>query len=112
MAERQISKATQEKLAELQLLQQRLSLFSAQKQQFQMQLAEVENALAELVKAKPPIYKMVGELLIEKKPDELKKELEEHKVELDIRVKSLDKQESKTKESALSLQKEISAELK
>jgi prefoldin beta subunit len=112
MAERQISKATQEKLAELQLLQQRLTLFNAQKQQFQMQLAEVENALAELVKAKPPIYKMVGELLIEKKPDELKKELEEHKVELDIRVKSLDKQESKTKESALSLQKEISAELK
>jgi len=112
MAERQISQATQEKLAELQLLQQRLSLFSAQKQQFQMQLAEVENALAELVKAKPPIYKMVGELLIEKKPDELKKELEEHKTELDIRVKSLDKQESKTKESALSLQKEISAELK
>jgi prefoldin beta subunit len=112
MVEKQISKATQEKFAELQLLQQRLSIFSAQKQQFQLQLAEVENALAELVKAKPPIYKLVGELLIEKKPEELKTELEERKTELDIRVKSLDKQESKTKESLIELQKEISAELK
>jgi len=110
--EQKFSKVTQEKIAELQMMQQRLSLFSGQKQQFQIQMAEVENALAEISNAKPPVYKMVGEIMIEKNLDELKNELQEKKVELDIRIKSLEKQESKAKEQALALQKEISAELK
>lgn len=110
--EQKFSKVTQEKIAELQMMQQRLSLFSGQKQQFQIQMAEVENALAEIGNAKPPVYKMVGEIMIEKNLDELKNELQEKKVELDIRIKSLEKQESRAKEQALALQKEISAELK
>jgi len=112
MAERKISKETQEKIAELQMLQQRLNLFANQKQVFQVQQIEIENALKELKEAKPPVYKLVGELLIEKSVDELKKELEEKKSDLDIRIKSLDKQESKTKEKILDLQKEVTEELK
>lgn len=107
-----MSRSAQEKLGELQLLQQRLTLFSAQKQQFQVQLAEVENALNELGKTKSTAYKMVGEILLERPADELKKELDDKKVELDIRVKTLEKQENKTKETALVLQKEVQAELK
>ena len=94
------------------MLQQRLTLFNSQRQQFQIQLAEVENALGELAKAKAPVYKMVGELLVEKGIDDLKKELADKKEELDLRVKTLEKQESKIKESALALQKEVQAALK
>ncbi len=101
-----------EKIGELQMLQQRLTMFNAQRQQFQIQLAEVENALGELSKAKAPVYKMVGELLVEKQIDDLKKELAEKKDELELRVKTLEKQEGKIKESALALQKEVQAALK
>ena len=94
------------------MLQQRLQLFTAQKQQFQMQMIEVENALTEIEKTKNSVYRLVGEILIEKPAEEVKKELKEKKEELDLRIKTLDKQEAKTKESALALQKEISAELK
>ncbi|MBI4095394.1 MAG: prefoldin subunit beta [DPANN group archaeon] len=109
---REMSSKAQEKLGELQLLQQRLTLFGAQKQQFQVQLAEVDNAINELGKTKSTAYKMVGEILLERPADELKKELDDKKVELDIRVKTLEKQETKTKDSALALQKELQAELK
>ena len=109
---KELPEKAKEKIAELQMLQQRLTLFNSQRQQFQIQLAEVENALGELAKAKAPVYKMVGELLVEKQIDDLKKELAEKKEELDLRVKTLEKQESKIKESALALQKEVQAALK
>ena len=109
---KELPEKAKEKIAELQMLQQRLTLFNSQRQQFQIQLAEVENALGELAKAKAPVYKMVGELLVEKGIDDLKKELADKKEELDLRVKTLEKQESKIKESALALQKEVQAALK
>jgi len=111
MAEK-LSKETQGKIQELQLLQQRLQLFTAQKQQFQMQMIEVENALEEISKSKGAVYRLIGEILVEKSADEVKKDLTDKKEELDLRIKTLDKQETKTRESALALQKEISAELK
>ena len=109
---KELPEQAKEKIAELQMLQQRLTMFNAQRQQFQIQLAEVENALGELTKAKAPVYKMVGELLVEKQVDDLKKELAEKKDELDLRVKTLEKQEGRIKESALALQKEVQAALK
>ena len=107
-----LSKGTQEKIQELQLLQQRLQLFTAQKQQFQMQMIEVENALEEIGKSKGSVYRLIGEILVEKSADDVKKDLSEKKEELGLRIMTLDKQETKTRESALALQKEISAELK
>jgi len=112
MVQEKISKLAQGKINELQLLQQRLTLFGAQKQQFQIQQAEVENALGEVEKSKGTIYRLVGEILVEKQKDELKKELDEKKEELDLRIKTFEKQENKIKEHALALQKEIQAELK
>lgn len=113
MAEREkITAQAQEKIQELQLLQQRLALFAQQKQAFQLQMMEVENALAEVEKSKGPFYKMVGEILVEKAPEELKKELQEKKTDLDIRLKSFDKQETRTREQALEIQKEVAKAIK
>ncbi len=77
-----------------------------------MQLAEIENALGEIEKSKGLIYRQIGEILVEKNPEELKKELAEKKEEMDLRIKTLEKQENKTKEQALALQREVQAELK
>ena len=106
-----VTKEIQEKIGELQLLQQRVSVFATQKQQIQLQLIEIENALAELEKASSPVFKLVGEILIEKQPEELKKELKEKKEDIDIRIKSIDKQEEKTRESLENLQKELMSKL-
>jgi len=112
MVEKSHDEGTHEKIQELQLLQQRLSLFAAQKQQFQLHLIETDGALAELEKAKPPVYKMVGELLVEKSIADLKKELKERKEEFDLRLKTIEKQESKSRERAQELQKEITGSMK
>lgn len=110
--ENKIPKEIQEKIGELQLLQQRLNLFANQKQIFQLQKIELENALRELKGAKAPVYKLVGEILIEKSPDTLKKELEEKNNDVDIRIKSLEKQEKSSKDKAMDLQKEVAKKLK
>jgi prefoldin beta subunit len=107
-----ITAQAQEKIQELQLLQQRLAVFAQQKQAFQLQMMELENALAEVEKSKGPFYKMVGEILVEKTPEELKKLLQERKTDIDIRIKSFDKQESKTREQAQELQKEVAKVIK
>ena len=112
MAEKSHDEETHEKIQELQLLQQRLSLFAAQKQQFQLQLIEADSALAELETAKPPVYRMVGELLVEKPIAELKKDLKEKKEEFELRMKTIEKQESKSRERAQELQKEVTASMK
>lgn len=93
-------------------MQQRLSLFTAQKQQLQLQLAEIENAMRELETAKPPAYKLIGEILVENSIDDLKKDLKEKKDEADLRIKTLEKQESKSRERAQDLQKEVTKALK
>jgi prefoldin beta subunit len=111
MAEK-ISDGMQQKIQEMQLLQQRLNVFAAQKQQLQLQQIETEGALAELEKAKPPVYRMVGELFVEKSVADLKKELTDRKEEIELRIKTVEKQESKSRERAQELQKEVAAAMK
>ena len=111
MAEK-ISKDVQEKLAQMQLLQQRMQVFAAQKQQLQMQVVEIENALKELENAKGSAFKMVGDILVEHKAETLKKEVSEKKENIDIRIKSIEKQEAKIQEEAEDLQKELTGKLK
>ena len=111
MTEKKISKELQEKIQELQLMQQKLSIFAAQKQQLQLQVLELENALKELEKAKSPVYKLTGELLIEKPAKDIKKELSTKKSDLDLHIKTLETQEKKIKDRALDLQKEVTKTL-
>ena len=111
MAKQDTKQNSQDKMAELQLLHQRLSFFGQQKQQLQIQLLETENAMRELDSAKAPAYKLIGDLLIEKNSSELKKELSDRKEDLNLRIKSLDSQEIKTKDKAVELQKEVAKEL-
>ncbi len=108
----ELSKEMQEKLAQLQMLQQRIQLFSAQKQQFQLHQMELENALEELKNAKKATYKLVGEVLIEKDKSELKKELDDELKQTKVRLDAIEKQEKLTHEKAMSLQKEVTASLK
>lgn len=110
--ESKISKDTQEKIMQMQLLQQRLQVFAQQKQQFQIELLEIENALSEVKLAKKPVYKLVGGILVEKSAGDVAKELTEQKKEIELKLKSFDKQEEANRKKAEDLQKEVAKELK
>ncbi|MCD6464037.1 prefoldin subunit beta [Candidatus Woesearchaeota archaeon] len=101
-----IDKATQEKIVQLQLAEQNLTNFALQRQQIQAQIAEVENALAEL-KNTDKAFKIIGSVMIQADKQELQKELQDKKELLELRVKSIEKQESKLKEKVQQLQQEV-----
>lgn len=106
------SKETEQKIAQLQLMEQNLQNFLMQKQAFQTQLFEVENALKELEKTQEKTYKIVGTIMIASKKDELIKELKEKKSIVELRIKNLEKQEKAIKEKASEMQTQIMEQLK
>lgn len=111
MAEK-VSKETEQKIQQLTMMQQQLQIFASQKQQFQLQLAEVENALEEMSSSDGATYRLVGGVLIEKDKKKIKEELDALKSKLDLRIKSIEKQEKSIRDKATDLQKELSKELK
>lgn len=105
-------KATEEKIGQLQLMEQNLQNFIMQKQKFQTQLFEVDNALKELESSKDKAYKIVGTVMIATKREDLIKELKEKKSVLELRVKTIEKQEKSLKDKAAEMQTEIMSSLK
>jgi prefoldin beta subunit len=102
----ELNKEAENKIAKLQMMEQNLQSINLQKQTFQSQLLEIENALNELDNVKEA-YKIVGQIMIASKKEDLKKDLDQKKEILDLRVKSLDKQEKDLKDRASNLQSEI-----
>jgi len=108
---KQLNKDAERKIAELQLAEQNLQNALVKKQKFQSELLETENALKE-IDSSEEVYKIVGNIMISKKKEDLKEELNSRKDIINIRIKSLEKEESKIKEKANALQKEVIGEMK
>ncbi|MBR9677464.1 prefoldin subunit beta [Candidatus Woesearchaeota archaeon] len=102
---------SQANISQLQILEQNLQSFHAQKQNFQMQLLEVQNALEEMKNAKNA-YKIIGNIMVQSETKKLEVELKEKKDMFELRIKTVEKQESKLKETAENLQKEILKSMK
>ena len=107
-----MSKETEQQIAELQLIEQNLQNFLAQRQNFQMQLAEIESALKELDKTKEVPFKIVGQIMIAAKKEDLVEDLAAKKEMVELRMKSIEKQENQLKQKAENMQKEIMKEMK
>ena len=107
-----INKETEQRIVQLQLIEQNLQNFLIQKQNFQSQLIEIENALQELEKTKDTAYKIVGPVMIASDKDELKKDLKEKKEAFELRIKNLEKQEKNLRDKATELQQTVMKELK
>lgn len=82
-----------------------------QKQAFQAQLAEVESAQQE-IKTTDSVYKIVSNIMIKAKRDDVEKELNEKNELLNLRVKSIEKQEESTKDKVKKLRQEVLEEIK
>lgn len=109
MASQEIPPWLREQLARFEQLQQSLQAILVQKQQVELEAAEVEKALEELKKASQddPVYKSAGSVLIRVKRDDLLKELEEKKELANTRMLVLSKQESRIRENIKELQVKI-----
>ena len=99
-------KESEEKIAQLQLLEQNMQNFNMQKQQFQMQLNEIASALENL-KDSEKSYKIVANIMINAKKEDLEKELNQNREMLELRIKKLEKQEEEIREKSQKIQKEV-----
>ncbi len=85
---------TEAKIRDFERSRSQLLTVSAQKQQMQMQSNSMKQALDELAKTKEKkVYKAVGNILIQTETSKAKKELQEKKESVDLRIKTLQKQE-------------------
>lgn len=106
-----IPEETQQKISQLQLFEQSLQNVLIQKQQFQSQLVEIESALKEIGTAKE-VYKIVGNIMVDSKKEDLKKDLASKKEIIELRIKTLEKQEKNIKEKATKMQSEVLEKIK
>ena len=100
------SKETETKLNQLQMLEQSMQNLLMQKQQFQLQQVEIESALKELEKVNEA-YKIVGNIMVLSKKDDLKADLASKKEIVELRIKNMEKQENQLREKASKLQNEV-----
>lgn len=102
-----LPKETEEKIAQLQLIEQNMQKFLMQKQNFQAQELEIDNALLELDRLKGQAYKITGGIMIATEKDDLKKDLNSKKEIIELRLKSIKKQEDSLREKAETLQADV-----
>ncbi|MFX0069167.1 MAG: prefoldin subunit beta [Promethearchaeota archaeon] len=103
----------QQEILRLQQMQQQYELIASQRNQSELQLRETERALSELEKidANTTVYKSVGALLIKVDKDPTKKELSDQKETLEIRVKTLKRQEDQLRKQIQDASTKLQAKL-
>ena len=108
-----ITPEAQQILIELQAFQQQMQTVLIQKETLSMQNMEIDKALEELEKVKDEdVFKAVGPILIKSEKGKLTDELKEKKETIDLRLKSLQKQENRMKEKMEDSQKKLQEMLK
>ena len=99
MAELKITPEMQQMLMELQAYQQQMQTVMMQKENLSSQSMDADKALEELKKAtSDEVYKAVGPILIKSTRKDLELELSEKKETIELRLKSLQKQEDRLKD--------------
>jgi len=104
----------QQRLLRLQQLQQTLQTVLTQKQQLELELTEVEQALGELEKLRDTavIYRSIGSLLVKSEKANVTTELTERKDLLKTRVDVLGKQEERLRSQVKDLQTKLQQDLR
>ena len=107
----ELSKETQEKITQLQMMEQALQNSVLQKQQLSTQLIEIDSAIKEL-ETTPKSYKIIGNIMIDTNKIELTKDLIKKKESTELRIFTIEKQEQRFQEKAKSMQEELMKEIK
>jgi prefoldin beta subunit len=103
----------QERLLRLQQVQQTLQSVLAQKQQVEIELTEIEQALGELQKMVEDaiVYKAIGTLLVKSEKTKIITDLNERKELLNTRTTVLAKQEERLRTQLKDLQAKLQQDL-
>ncbi|MHA1298782.1 MAG: prefoldin subunit beta [Candidatus Helarchaeota archaeon] len=109
-----IPPALQHQIMQLQQLQQRLEILMTQKSQLEIQLKEAERALTELENLADDavVYKSVGAILVKSEKNKVKEELIDKKDTLEMRIKTIQRQEERTKKQFEESRNKVQAALK
>ena len=105
-----MDKEVQEKVVQLQNMETRLNGLVMQRQAFQSQLFEIENALTELKDASES-YKVVGQVMCACDKATLEKDLKGKQKLIETSSANLEKEEIKLKEQFEKLQEEVMKEI-
>lgn len=100
-----------QKIKELSRMQQNIANLSSQKQQFVAEKNEYKAALNQLDKTEKS-YKIIGNIMISAKKEDLKKELQNKIEMIEVRIKTFEKQEDALNKKAQDLQNEVMNEIK
>lgn len=95
------------KIQEIQMLEQNLQNLLLQKQAFNMELLETKSAKKEIENAGDDVFKIIGQLMIKSDKIKIGAELSNKEKLLELRVKSLEKQEILLTEKIDSIRKEF-----
>lgn len=77
----------------MQILEQNMQSLLMQRQTFQLELSETQSALKELENSSEEVYKIVGNLMIKSDKSKIKNDLLDKEKIINLRVKTLEKQE-------------------
>ncbi len=102
---------TQQKIQELQGMEQNLHGLVMQKQAFQMELTETENALTEISKSKDDVFKLVGNIMIKADKKATEDDLTKKKDLIALRLKSIGSEEKDLTDKAEALKKDVMAKI-
>ncbi len=109
-----ISPQLQDQIMKLQQVQQQVELLVNQRMQLERELKEVERAVIELEQLDPAnavVYKTIGAILVKADKDKVKEELKDRKETLEMRIKTITRQEERAKSDYEEKRKVIQASL-
>ncbi|MEK6945871.1 MAG: prefoldin subunit beta [Nanoarchaeota archaeon] len=98
---------SEKNMQEMQMIEQNLQNILLQKQAFQMELSETKAAFSEIQNSGDEVFKIIGQLMIKTDKKKINEELESKEKLLDLRLKSLDKQEASLSDRLEKLRDEI-----
>ena len=100
-------KDKEQKIQEIQILDQNLQNLLMQKQAFQMELSETQSALKEIAKSGEDVFKIIGQLMIKAEKKKVQEELTNKEKLIELRLKSIEKSETSFAEKIEELRKEV-----
>ena len=96
-----------DKIQQIQFMEQNIQNLFMQKQAFQMELSESQSAIKEIENSDEEIFKIVGQLMIKTDKKKTKEELSNKERILKLRIKTIEKQEVSLTEKMENLRKEV-----
>ncbi|HTY44283.1 MAG TPA: prefoldin subunit beta [Patescibacteria group bacterium] len=102
----------EKKIQEMQILEQTLQNMLLQKQAFQMELSETASALEEINNSGEEVFRIIGQLMVKSDKKKMLEELANKEKILNLRIKTIDKQENSITERLERLKEELAEKKK